>query len=446
MVSQVKPINYIPDFQKNPVKRFVLSNDSFSSPVAGQLRYNSTSNVPSWFNGTVERSLFDIKLNEFANPDGSVSLNSQKITNLLSGTNPNDAVNVSQLQGIQAGLDPKASCTVATTGILSGATYSPTGGTSGTGSFSSAPTTIDGVTLANNMRVLVKDQSDLKQNGIYIVISSGNWERATDQDGTPSSEVSAGNYTFIEQGSNNQAKSFVIKGYSALPVDGTITLNDSSLGNIEWVLYNQASSYTASNGVQLIGQDFQANVSQGLQIVSNAITLKLNSNGGLVKNLGAGTDELAINVDDSTIELNTNTLRVKDLGIVTAKLADNSVTPAKINSSVAGNGLVGGGGTALSVGAGTGITVNSDDVAINTGLVPRYYPFTITGDGSTTQFTLTHNANTNRYFAFVINNTTNDHEEIAYGRNTSDPNNKTDILFSPAPTNGLVYSAVIVAF
>tara|TARA_Y100001938_G_scaffold33630_2_gene46199 strand:+ start:88440 stop:91298 length:2859 start_codon:yes stop_codon:yes gene_type:complete len=51
-------------------------------------------------------------------------------------------------------------------------------------------------------------------------------------------------------------------------------------------------------------------------------------------------------------------------GIAAAALADNCVIPAKVNTSVVGNGLTGGGGSALAVGAGTGVTVNSNDVAI----------------------------------------------------------------------------------
>ena len=53
---------------------------------------------------------------------------------------------------------------------------------------------------------------------------------------------------------------------------------------------------------------------------------------------GAGT-ALSVNVDNSTVEVNTDIVRVKDAGITAAKLA----------AAVAGNGLAGGAGTALSV-------------------------------------------------------------------------------------------------
>lgn len=64
---------------------------------------------------------------------------------------------------------------------------------------------------------------------------------------------------------------------------------------------------------------------------------------------GGNGSALAVNVDDSTIEINTDTLRVKDLGIGTAKLGATSVTAAKLGNDVAGTGLSGGNGSALSV-------------------------------------------------------------------------------------------------
>jgi len=63
---------------------------------------------------------------------------------------------------------------------------------------------------------------------------------------------------------------------------------------------------------------------------------------------GAGS-ALSVNVDGSTIEIDTDTLRVKDLGITTAKLGTAAVDETKIATSVAGDGLTGGGGAALAV-------------------------------------------------------------------------------------------------
>lgn len=54
---------------------------------------------------------------------------------------------------------------------------------------------------------------------------------------------------------------------------------------------------------------------------------------------GGGGSALAINVDDSTVEISTDTLQVKN----------NGITGTQLNSSVAGDGLSGGGGSALAV-------------------------------------------------------------------------------------------------
>lgn len=63
----------------------------------------------------------------------------------------------------------------------------------------------------------------------------------------------------------------------------------------------------------------------------------------------------AISTDNSTLEINEGVLRIKDAG----------VTSAKINSAVAGNGLAGGAGTALSVNVDDStIEINSDSLRI----------------------------------------------------------------------------------
>ena len=73
---------------------------------------------------------------------------------------------------------------VATTAALASGNYSATGGTGGTGAFTGAPASVDGITLAEGDRVLVKNQATASQNGIYKVVDSlnGIWDRATDFD------------------------------------------------------------------------------------------------------------------------------------------------------------------------------------------------------------------------------------------------------------------------
>lgn len=125
-------------------------------------------------------------------PTAAVSLNSQKITSLLDPTAAQDAATKNYVDNLSAGLDAKGSVKAATTANI--ATLA--GG---------APNTLDGVTLAANDRVLVKDQTTANQNGIYTVTtlgtgSNGTWSRATDMDAW--TEVPSA-YTWVEQGTVN---------------------------------------------------------------------------------------------------------------------------------------------------------------------------------------------------------------------------------------------------
>ena len=72
-----------------------------------------------------------------------------------------------------------------------------------------------------------------------------------------------------------------------------------------------------------------------------------------------------VNVDGTTIEINSDTLRVKDAGVTLSKMASNSVDENKISTSVAGNGLAGGGGSALSVNVDNStIEINADTLRV----------------------------------------------------------------------------------
>jgi microcystin-dependent protein len=80
---------------------------------------------------------------------------------------------------------------------------------------------------------------------------------------------------------------------------------------------------------------------------------------------GGGGSALAVNVDGSTLEIVSDTVRIKDAGVGAAKIAANAVTAAKIDPAVAGNGLTGGGGSALAVNVdGSTLEIVSDTVRI----------------------------------------------------------------------------------
>jgi phage-related tail fiber protein len=89
-------------------------------------------------------------------------------------------------------------------------------------SVSTAPSTIDGITLTINDRVLLKNQTTASQNGIYVFNGAGvAMTRSTDADS--SSEVTSQLAVSIEEGTVNALTSW------RLTNTGTITIGTTSL-------------------------------------------------------------------------------------------------------------------------------------------------------------------------------------------------------------------------
>lgn len=167
------------------------------------------------------------RLDQMAAPTASVGLNSQKITGLANGTDAGDAVNKGQLDAAQNGLDPKASVRAATTANVTIATALNNGDE------------IDGVTLSTGDRVLVKNQTDKTENGIWVVGASPT--RATDADGA--GELSGGSFTFVEEGTANADTGYVVT------TNGSITPGTTEH---DWALFSRAG-FNAGDGLTLTG-------------------------------------------------------------------------------------------------------------------------------------------------------------------------------------------------
>lgn len=194
-----------------------------------------------------------INLSALAAPTTDVAWGSHKITGLLDPTLAQDAATKNYVDAARSGLDVKASVRAASTANLAGITYNATGGTFGRGQITTAPNTLDGVTLVAGDRVLVKDQTTGAQNGIYVVTTvgagaTGVWDRATDFD--QDAEVTPGAFTFVEEGTANDNTGWV------LGTNAPITIGGSSGTALTFVKFSGGTAISAGNGLAQNGSVF----------------------------------------------------------------------------------------------------------------------------------------------------------------------------------------------
>lgn len=191
------------------------------------------------------------RLDQFANPAGSVSFNSQKLTNLATPTDPNDAANKAYVDAARSGLDVKQSVRAATTGDIA----------------LSGEQTIDGVSVVAGDRVLVKNQTTGSQNGIYVA-AAGSWTRADDADS--SAEVTPGLFTFVEEGTANGDSGW------ALATNSTITLGTTAL---TFAQFSGTGQITAGDGLTKDGSVLNVVTANTGRIVVNADNIDLATTG-----------------------------------------------------------------------------------------------------------------------------------------------------------------------
>ena len=283
-------------------------------------------------------------------PAADLSMATFKLTNVGTPTADTDAANKGYVDSVAQGLDTKASVVAATA----------VAGTLAT-SFADGQV-VDGVTLATTNRILIKNQADATENGIYTVNASGAPTRSTDMDN--GSEF-PGAYVFVEQGTVNADTGWVCTN------NAPVTLGTT---NIVWTQFSGAGTYTANNGVVLNGSvfSFAPRSGYGLQTGSSGAEVKLATTSGL--NLSSD----------------------------------------------------------LAVGAGNGISVLTNTVAIDTAVVVSKYNASI-GDGSATSYTVTHNLNTRDVQVTIYDNSSPYAEVIADVQHTTV--NTITVLFSVAPTS-----------
>jgi len=125
-------------------------------------------------------------------------------------------------------------------------------GTDGVGATLTADTnrafsTLDGESVVVGQRVLIKNQTDAKQNGIYTLTTNGSvsvpWvlTRATDADNNPTGEMKNGDFTFVQSGTVNASIGFINNSATNPIVIGT--------DNISYTEFNAGKTIVAGSGL-----------------------------------------------------------------------------------------------------------------------------------------------------------------------------------------------------
>lgn len=222
---------------------------------------------------------------------GDQSMGGNKLTNIgtdaSSITGALDAVNKAYVDAIAQGLRPKGNVAVATTADIT----------------LSGLQTIDTYAVQAGDRVLVKNQTDPTENGIYVA-GAGAWTRSLDQDNNPLAEIVNGVFVpKIINGAVNLDKPFFISSVGT----GTDGLHIIGTDDIVWEEFTSPSQLSAGSGIDISANVVSVRLATGggIKFVADELSIEPSDFAGTGLQ-DDGADNLEIDFADTATEMGTS--------------------------------------------------------------------------------------------------------------------------------------------
>jgi hypothetical protein len=221
------------------VNAFVSELDGLGLYVDGvTLAVNTNAIADSLASGTLwvsEGDNLNVNVNAFV---GDLAGTGLYVNGVTLAVNTNVFATKGYVDSLAQGLDVKASVIVASTENIDLTV--------------AAPATIDGISLVPGDRVLLKNQTNATENGIYVLEAAGpNYSLVRSADANDLGlDLTSGAFTFVEGGTENAGKGFVAS------VSGSPVLGFSAT----WTQFSDTGALTAGSGIYFVNGAITANV------------------------------------------------------------------------------------------------------------------------------------------------------------------------------------------